>query len=241
VRPPREIDDGTRVVTFEKVGWKLAHEQIVNWAQLYGDVIGKVREAEDDDLDPDVRPDNNEVGCGNLRVNIRIKKAIPQFLPMYGYKVRVFYKDIPRLCTNCYHPGHIRRECTRPNKPWIHQVVDFITDNESIPEEYFGLWMKKSRDFVAANKDQFNCPEIEDDLHSLVLDSEDSEYTDDSQNETITEPQQSVSNIIENLETKSKAKTNEKPIQTQPTGEKKTRGRPPKTGSPVKPPRTKKK
>jgi len=240
VRPPRQEDDGIRAVFFEKIGWKLAHEQIEAWASQFGQVLGKVREATDDDLDPDVMPDDNYVGCGNMRVTVKLRRSIPQFLPMYGYKVKVYYKDIPKVCTNCYKAGHIRRECTNENKSWIEHVVEYISNNENIPEEMFGLWMKKSKDYVKANLNQYQGPEESTDngsttsnvdLGDLNLESDDSEELET----TVTEPQRTVSNIIENIETKTKSteaiKTKKINVQSesQPTGDqtKKPRGRPP--------------
>jgi len=240
VRPPRTVDDGTRWVTFEKCGWKLTHPQIEQWASYYGTVLSKIQEATDDDLDPDVRPDDNTVGCGNLQVKVKIIKPIPQFLPMHGYKVRVYYKDIPKMCTNCYKTGHLRKDCKNDNKNWLHYVVDFITDNDQIDEEDFGFWMKKSRDYIRANPEMFNCPEIEmedlnlssaSDIGNLNIDSDASDHETDSANTTVTEKENEsvdpqpikVTEMVQTIETKSKP-TNK----SQPTGEaKKSRG--PKT------------
>jgi len=227
VRPPRTEDDGTRTVIFEKCGWKITHDEIDRWASHYGQVLSKVREATDNDLDPDVQPDGNTVGCGNLQVTMRVRKVIPQFLPMFGYKVKVYYKDIPKLCTNCYTRGHLRKECKNPNKPWLHYVVDFITDNENIPEDDFGSWMKKSKEYVKANPDIFNGPEDEDDLDldDMNLGSDDDDETEDENNLTVTQASPkiietgtitSVLNTIETLETKNNTKANQK---SQPTRE----------------------
>jgi len=39
VRPAPLLDDGTRIVIFEKCGWKLTHEQIKTWASYYGEAL----------------------------------------------------------------------------------------------------------------------------------------------------------------------------------------------------------
>jgi len=238
VRPPKlhvgYVDDGTRWVTFEKCGWKLTHEQVLTWAAYYGEVLSKVKEDTHDDLDPDVQPENNTVGCGDLKVLVRVKRPIPQFLPMFGYKVRVYYKEIPRVCTNCYTTGHVKKDCQKPNKQWLHFVVDFITDNENIPEDHFGIWMKKSREFIQADKQMFECPPDvanEADFEDLNLDDSES---NESSDETVVEPVKTVTNIVKSIETKNKKDTNEKKTKnksrdkTPPTREAKKRGRPPK-------------
>jgi len=247
----QNVDDGTRTVIFEKCGWKLTHEQVSKWASFYGNVLTKVTESQDDDLDPDVRPEDNNVGCGNLQVTVKINKAIPQFLPMYGHKIRVYYKDIPRVCTNCYEAGHVRKSCTNTNKIWVHHVTEFISENERIPEECFGFWLQKSREYVSVNPHLFDVPDAPDDpssdLDDMNLSSAGSVEEDEGTSDvtvTSNEPKQSVSNIIEALETNSKmSKQTKKSIEpvtivnepekpsskVQPTvDKKKTRGRPPK-------------
>jgi len=209
VKPKKPLDDGTRTIVFEKCGWKITHEQIEQWSSIYGTVLSKVTESTDNDLDPDVQPEGNTVGCGNLQITVKLKKPMPQFLPMHGYKVRIYYQGISRVCTNCYKTGHIRKECPNPNKPWLNFVVDFITDNEQIPEEYFGFWMKKSREYIQKNPEMFDCPDV--DLDDLNIDTSDDDSQSNFSNETFTapnspkiietEPIKSVSNAIETLET----------------------------------------
>jgi len=245
VRPPRQVDDGIRTVTFEKCGWKLTHQQIIKWASYYGKVLSPVTESKDTDLDPDVRPDDNTVGCGDLKVLVKIRRPIPQFLPMYGYKIRLYYKDIPRMCSNCFQTGHVKKDCENATKTWLHHVVDFISENDQIDEEDFGYWMKKSREYIRDNPECFECP---DDLglDEMNLDSnsntDSQEPSDDSDSNdvTVTQPKNltsspkvnspsivvtnpisSVSSVVDSIETKNKQKT--KPP---PTGEKKPRGRP---------------
>jgi len=241
VRPPNRgyIDDGTRTVTFEKCGWKITHEQIIKWASYYGRVLSKVTEHTDDDLDPDVQPDGNQVGCGNLQVLVKINKAIPQFLPMQGYKVRIYYKDIPKICTNCYKTGHVRKECKNPNRSWLHYVVEFISENEQIQEEDFGYWMKKSQEFVRDHPETFSCPD-ETDLDDLNLSSTDYDSENNDSNVTLqnanqsspkvitSDPIPSVSSVVDRIENqKSKKEIAKKEIaKTLPTEEKPKRGRP---------------
>jgi len=141
---------------------------------------------------------------------------------MFGYKVRVYYKDIPRVCTNCYVTGHQRKECENQTKSWIHHVVDFITDNEDIQEQDLGYWMKKSQKHVQDNPDIFNGP---DDLSvdDLNIDS-DSEFDSDAQDKTVTNHSteasspnvitanqiKSVSNVVNTIKTQDKSKKTKK-------------------------------
>jgi len=160
---------------------------------------------------------------------------------MFGYKVRIFYKDIQKMCTNCFKSGHLRKDCNNEPKKWIHHVVDFITDNEQIDEDDFGFWMSKSRDYVNDNPELFNCPDQlnMDDLE--ISDSEQCESDDESDNNTVvgtansprvleTDPITSVQNAVETIETKnSSSQKSPHKKSSKPTSEpKKPRGRPPK-------------
>jgi hypothetical protein len=75
-----------------------------------------------------------QVGTGNLSAKMTIKQEIPQFLPMMGRKVRVYYRGITKLCINCYQPGHIKKNCKNSTVGWIDYVQKF---KEEQMEEWF--------------------------------------------------------------------------------------------------------
>jgi hypothetical protein len=73
---------------------------------------------------------NCQVGTGNLSAKMTIKQEIPQFLPMMGRKVRVYYRGITKLCINCYQPGHIKKNCKNSTVGWIDYVQKFKIRSE---------------------------------------------------------------------------------------------------------------
>ena len=90
---------------------------------------------------PDSDPDEDEdpLGTGNYWVTVRLEKPIPQFLPMQGRKIEIYYRAMEQMCVNCYGSGHKKKDCTNPKKEWMDYVIDFIEGNSFKPEMY-GKW-----------------------------------------------------------------------------------------------------
>ena len=98
------------------------------------------------DEDPDVGEEISfKVGGGRLKVKMRIDEHIPQYLPINGRKVKVHYRGIPKMCTNCYQDGHIKFECPNEQVTWIEYVATFIESNPDIPEQLYGRWLDIAR------------------------------------------------------------------------------------------------
>ena len=81
-------------------------------------------------------------GSGILKAKMQINNEIPQYLPMYGQKVRLYYRGIQKTCTNCYCNGHIRKDCQNKKRQWISYVMDFMEQYPNIPIDYYGRWAK---------------------------------------------------------------------------------------------------
>ena len=73
---------------------------------------------------------------------MKISSEIPQYLPMFGHKAKIYYRGIKKMCTNCYQGGHYRKECQEKKVEWIDHVSTFINCNDHIPEEMFGRWFQ---------------------------------------------------------------------------------------------------
>jgi len=92
-------------------------------------------------------------------VNLKLKYNIPEFLPLYGKKARVYYHGIPPFCTNCYLigktlidislsqisqtyklSGHNKSDCKNDSKDWWSFIVHLKA--AKVPESYFGSWVE---------------------------------------------------------------------------------------------------
>ena len=84
---------------------------------------------------------SDAVGTGNLGTKMTIEREIPQFLPMMGRKIRVYYRGITKLCINCYQAGHIKKNCRNQTVGWIDYVQNF-QENNNFSDKLYGNWIK---------------------------------------------------------------------------------------------------
>ena len=131
--------DGTsndvRWVKIENCEYQIGEEEITRWMRLYGQPLSLLGE----DVLPDSDSDGGQLGNGTYSIKMKLTKDIPQFLPMHGRKIRVYFKNMNKLCTNCYG-CHSRRQCTNERTPWVVYVRDFMKSNPDITENYYGKW-----------------------------------------------------------------------------------------------------
>ncbi len=72
-------------------------------------------------------------------VRLKLAYQIPEFLPMWGKKARVYYHGIPPFCVSCYDLGHVKNACKSETISWrdyIHRMVD-----AGISKDLFGSWL----------------------------------------------------------------------------------------------------
>ena len=136
---PREND--VRWVKLENCAWAFKEEKVKEWLSLYGEMMSPLEEEEQRFDSDDSDECKDPVGNGNLATKMRLSKSIPQFLPMLGRKIRVYYRGITKLCINCYEPGHIRKDCPNQTVGWISYVERFMREN-NLDDSFYGNWRK---------------------------------------------------------------------------------------------------
>jgi len=80
------------------------------------------------------------IGTGRLKVKMKLESHIPQLVPIHGQKVRFYYRDIKKLCTNCYNSGHYKSDCNNEKKQWLTFVADFMEKFPEIDKTMYGKW-----------------------------------------------------------------------------------------------------
>ena len=129
-------------VTIENTDYQVDCRTIKRWLSGYGTLVGELTlEAEDYEVNKEEEERYRGVvlGTGNLTVKMRLDHPIPQLLPMAGKRVKIYYKGIQKLCTNCLKPGHQKLRCPNTRKNWLSYVDSFMLSNE-LPEELYGKW-----------------------------------------------------------------------------------------------------
>lgn len=130
------VDSGMRWVKVEGCEFRVDKEQIVEWLSYFGEVKSEV--TEDTVPDPDSE-DDMEYGNGIYSVKMKIGRDLPQFMPMFGKRVRLYYRGIIKRCTNCFDP-HQRKFCKNEKVLWAEYVRGFAETFPEIPRTLYGKW-----------------------------------------------------------------------------------------------------
>lgn len=141
-------DPWTRWVSVEGTGYAQKEDIVSDWLLRYGEFLTDYDEEafEVVDDDPDIGEEATpNFGSGKFKVKMRIVEHIPQYLPVNGKKVKIYYKGIEKLCTNCYHPGHMKAECKNRKITWLQYVEKFMEDNIDVPARLYGRWINVVR------------------------------------------------------------------------------------------------
>ena len=129
--------DGTKVVKIEGCEYRVPKEEILRWLAHYGQVTSELEE----DCFREETPSMGTNRTGNYTVMMKLDRPIPQLLPMWGRRVKMYHAGIQKLCTHCF--GHHKKQfCQSTDKvPWTQYVREFINENTDFEEERFGKWI----------------------------------------------------------------------------------------------------
>ena len=136
-----DSDPSVRWVKVEGSEYGLEEGQILTWLDLYGVPVGELSE----DVHPDSDSDGDPLRTGTYSIKMKLKTDIPQLLPMWGKRIRIYHRGIQKLCTNCFG-AHARRNCRSPKIRWVDYVLRFMESHREIPPEYYGRWWKVVND-----------------------------------------------------------------------------------------------
>ena len=130
-------DPNVRWLKVEWVEYAVQEKQILDWMNLYGEQASELSE----DIHPNSDSDADPYGNGTYSIKMRLKKEVPQLLPMWGKRIRIYYRGVTKLCPNCFG-AHARKNCKSEKVTWIQYVLRFMENNPDIPPEYYGKWWK---------------------------------------------------------------------------------------------------
>ena len=134
-------DPNIRWVKIEWADYGLEESQILDWLNFYGEQAGQLTE----DIHPNSDSDADPLGNGTFSIKMRLKKDIPQLLPMWGKRIRIYHRGVQKLCSNCFGT-HPRKNCRSEKVPWTRYVLNFMERNPDIPSELYGRWWKVIND-----------------------------------------------------------------------------------------------
>jgi len=130
----------------------LKKEQIMNWMAKFGEILHEP----EDILDRECP----EIATGDISIILKLHKHIPSFLPMYGKKIRVAYRGMTTICSNCFDVNHMRVECDNQRANYL-DYVHLLIESGRFEPELFGNWIsrvKKYREFKDREKSKNKNP-----------------------------------------------------------------------------------
>jgi hypothetical protein len=136
-------DTGLRYVKVEGCEYRVEKEQIIAWLSNFGEIKSELTEdvyEESDDSENDM-----PLGNGIYSVRMKIARDMPQFMPMHGKRVRLYYRGIVKRCTNCFQQ-HQRKFCKNEKVPWSEYVAKFAELFPNIPLDMYGKWKTMIKD-----------------------------------------------------------------------------------------------
>ena len=138
---PEDTDPNIRWVKLEWLDYGLEETQILDWLNHFGEQAGELTE----DIHPNSDSDADPLGNGTFSIKMRLNRDIPQLLPMWGKRVRIYHRGIQKLCSNCFG-SHARRNCRSEKVAWTRYVLNFMEKFPEIPSELYGRWWKVIND-----------------------------------------------------------------------------------------------
>ena len=132
-----DSDPNVRWVKIEWTDYAIEEELILDWLKQYGEPVGELSEELHQNSDSDADP----IGNGTLSIKMRLSKDIPQLIPMWGKRIRVYYRGVQKLCSNCFGP-HPRKNCRSERVSWVSYCLRFMENHKDIPQEMYGKWWK---------------------------------------------------------------------------------------------------
>lgn len=72
-------------------------------------------------------------------VTIKLKYFIPEYLPIWGKRARIYYHGMPRFCNRCFTIGHSKPGCGNTLVTWKAYIERLR--QSGIRQEYFGNWL----------------------------------------------------------------------------------------------------
>jgi hypothetical protein len=135
---PAELGDLVKV--FVKTNFKVEPSGVLNWLRLYG--ITSHYEFQTSSI--------TGLKSDIFEVELILKVHIPEYLPMYGQKVQIYYPGIPRVCNRCYVDGHLRRDCQNQKKDWVAFIAEQLENG--LNPELIGSWSKAVESWKKSKK-----------------------------------------------------------------------------------------
>ena len=151
-----------------RVPEKTIVEALSNWGELATDLK--------EELFHDPHDSEGTNRTSNYSVMMKINGNIPQLLPLWGKRVKIYYKGINKLCTCCFEK-HQRSTCKNEKVNWMEYVANFAEQHPDLDKTFFGNWWKQVENKTKETQntaekpmpDWFGVPKSNDHFNELMV------------------------------------------------------------------------
>jgi hypothetical protein len=130
----RNLDDGIRKILIQGCEYRIPRDILITYLSNFGDVTEELTEELFDDGG---LPDNELDGTnrtGNYIARIKLRRDIPEWVPILGKRIKISYQGVRRLCTNCFGQ-HPKKSCQSKKVTWGEYVAVFKNRYQDISQE----------------------------------------------------------------------------------------------------------
>jgi len=138
IGPPPQLGEDI-IVTVKKTAFHFDTAQVASCLSNFGTIAGTLEYKPIDGLQ-NIREDT-------IEVLMKLNRHIPSILPLFGKRLYTNYRGQPILCGNCFHLGHVRKECKNQRANWKDYVQSLMT-SLNYPVALLGTW----RSLIAIEK-----------------------------------------------------------------------------------------
>jgi hypothetical protein len=143
-------------VKIEGTDYQFESATLTKWLSKFGSIESELgEEVEDLEISSEEEEEYGRVqmATGIYSVKMVLQNQIPQFLPIDGKRVRIYYKGIDKLCQNCYEKGHTKKTCKNDWKNWM-EYVDMFAMKYDFGDEFLGRWTRKLEQWRTENPEK---------------------------------------------------------------------------------------
>jgi len=214
LRKPKNTNSNPDRQTFTRVNlygceFDLTRDQIFAWMAKFGDIHSEPHDIMDRECP--------NIATGDMSIVMKLEKQIPSFLPMYGKKIRVAYRGMVPVCSNCFDVNHMRVECGNTRANYLDYVNMLIERNRFEPS-LFGSWVPRVKKYLDYKKNQRSTrpkPPRNEFEEQSYCETEDKEGNDDKESTTSYKSTETVIDLED--ETAQTTETQKTSPNTQPT------------------------
>jgi len=89
--------------------------------------------------------DTEGVNTEAISLKIQLAEHIPEWLPMFSCKARIYYHGMKIQCNSCWKLGHFSQKCHNEKITWKDFVIQ-LSATGNFPDHLFGRWLEKKEE-----------------------------------------------------------------------------------------------